>query len=75
MVFNWSLHESKSLQVSTTLLRILADLNNAIVWMVSTRPLISNSSNPFINTFVTVPRAPIIIGINITFMFHNFSIP
>ena len=34
----------KSLQVSKTLLSILVDLNNAVVWMVSTRPLISNSS-------------------------------
>ena len=43
--------------------------------MVSTRPLISKSSSPFNNSSVTVPRAPIKIGINITFMFHSFSIP
>ena len=38
MVFHWSLSDSKSLQVSKTLLSILADLNNVVVWMVSTRP-------------------------------------
>ena len=36
MVFQWS--DSKSPQVSKTLLSTLADLNNAVVWMVSTRP-------------------------------------
>ena len=43
MVFLWSLSDSKSSQVSRTLLSILASLNNAEVWMVSTRPLISIS--------------------------------
>ena len=46
MVFHWSLSDSKSPQVFKTLLSILADLNNAIVWTVSTRPLISKSSCP-----------------------------
>ena len=41
MVFHWSLSDSKSPYVSRTLLSILADLNDAIVWMVSTRPPIS----------------------------------
>ena len=39
MAFHWSLSDSKSPQVSRTLLRILADLNNLVVWLVSTRPL------------------------------------
>ena len=39
MVFHWSLSDSKSPQFSRTLLSILADLNNAVVWMVSTCPL------------------------------------
>ena len=71
MVFLWSLSDSKS-QVSRTLLSILANLNNAVVWMVSTYPPISKSSSPFINPLVIVPRAPITIDINITFMFHSF---
>ena len=69
VVFHWSLSDSKSPQVSRTLLSILADLNNSLVWMVSTRPLISKSPSPFINPSITVP---IIIGINVTFKFHSF---
>ena len=49
MVSYWSLNDSKSTQVSRTLHSILADLNNAVVWMVSIRPFISKSSSPFIN--------------------------
>ena len=58
MVFQWSLSDSKS-QVSMTLLSILAVLNNAVVWMVSIRPLISKSYGPFSKPLVTVPNAPI----------------
>ena len=64
--------DSKSPQVSLVLLSILVDFNNAEVWMVSTRPIIFNSSGPSTNLFVTVPRAPITIGINVTFMFRTF---
>ena len=59
-----------SLQVSRTLLSILAVFNNAVVWMVSTRPPTSKASRPFNNPLVTVPKAPITIGIIVTFMFH-----
>ena len=72
MVFPWSLSDSKYPQVSRTLLSIQAVLNNVIVWMVSTRPPTSKSSSPFSNPFVTVPKAPITIGIIVTFMFHSF---
>ena len=71
MVFHWSLSDSNSSQVSGTLLSVLADLNNAVVWMVSTCPIISKSSSPFNNPLMTVPRAPITIGINVTFMLHS----
>ena len=64
MVFHWSLSVSKSPQVFRTLLSILADLSNAVVWMASTCPLISMSSSPFTN--------PINIGITVTFIFHSF---
>ena len=57
IVFHWSLSYSKSPQVSRTLLNILADLNNAVVWMVSTSPLISKSSSTFTNSLVTVQRS------------------
>ena len=46
MVFHRGLSDSKSPQVSRTLLSILANLNNAVVWMVSAHPLIPNSSSP-----------------------------
>ena len=72
MVFYWSLSDSKSSQVSRTLLSILAVLNNAVVWMVSTRPPTSKSSSPFSNPLITVPNAPITIGIIVTCMFHSF---
>ena len=72
MVFHWNLSDSKSPQVSRTLLSILVDLNNAVVWMVSTCPLISKSSTPFTHPYVIVPRTPITIGIIITFMFCSF---
>ena len=72
MVFHWSLSDSKSPQVSRTLLSILALLNSAVVWMVSTRPPTSKSSSPFCNPLVTVPNAPITIGIIVTLMFHSF---
>ena len=72
MVFHWRLSDSKSPQVSRTLLSILAVFNNAVVWMVSTRPPTSKSSRPFNNPLVTVPKAPITIGIIVTFIFHRF---
>ena len=72
MVFHWSLSDSKSPQVSRILLSILAVLYNAVVWMVSTRQPTSKSSCPFSNPLVTVPNAPITIGIIVTCMFHSF---
>ena len=73
MVFHWSLSDSKS-QVSSTLLSILAVLNNVIVWMVSSRPPTSKSTSPFSNPLVTVPKAPILIGIMVSFMFHSLFV-
>ena len=72
MVFHWSLSDSKSPQVSRTLLSILAVFNSAVVWMVSTRPPTSKSSSLFNNPLVTVQKAPITIGIIVAFMFHSF---
>ena len=66
--FEWQ-QVSSSLR---TLLSILAVINNAVVWMVSTHPPTSKSSSSFNNALVTVPKAPIIIGIIVTFMFHSF---
>ena len=72
MVFLWGLRDSKSPQIPSTILSILADLNNAVVWRVPTRPVISKLFSPCTNPIVTVPRATIAIGIIVTFMFHSF---
>ena len=67
VVSHWSLSDNKSPKVSRTLLSILADLNNAIVWMISTCPLISLSSSPFTSP-LGFPNAPT----PVIFMFHSF---
>ena len=46
MVSLWNLSSRKSPQVSDILLGILVDLNNGVVWTVSTHPLIFTSSVP-----------------------------
>ena len=74
MVFQWSLSNSKSRQVSRTLLSILAVVNNVVVWMVSTLPPTSKSSSPFSNPIVTVPNAPITIGILLFWEFFTSAL-
>ena len=72
MVFHWSLSDSKSPQVSRTLLSILTDFSNVFVSIVSICPLISKSSSSCTKPLVTIPSVPITIGITIIFMFHDF---
>ena len=72
MVFHWSLRDNKSPQVSRTLLSILADLNNVVIWRILARPSISNSFSSFTKPLGIVPSAPITIGITVTLMFHSF---
>ena len=72
MVFHWSLSDSKSPQLSWTLLSILAVLSKAVILIDSTRPPTSKSSRLFNNPLVIVSRAPITIGTIVTFMFHSF---
>ena len=62
--FHWSLCGSKFLQVFRTFLSIVADLNNAVDWIVLAPPPISNSFNPLAKSLGTVPSTPITIGIN-----------
>ena len=71
IIFPRSLSDSKSPQVSRTLLSILADLNNDVVWMVNTPLLISESSNHCTKHLVTVPGAPIMTDNTLTFLFHS----
>ena len=74
MVSHWSSSDSKSSKASRTRLIILADLNNTVISMVSIRPFISKFFGLCTNPLVTVPRAPVTIGINIIFIFHGFFI-
>ena len=71
-VLRKSLCDSKSVQVSRTLLSILTNLNNAVVWIIFIRPLIFNSSSPLTKPLEIVLSALITIGITVTFMFHSF---
>ena len=71
MVFRRSLKDSKTTQVSRTFLSILADLNSAVVRIVSTLPLISDSSSLFSKRLGTVPSTPTTTGIIVT-MFRSF---
>ena len=70
LVFQWILSDSKS-QVSRTLLSILADINN-VFFYGSDSTSYSKSFTPSNNHMVTVPSAPIIFGIRVTFMLHSF---
>ena len=54
--FSLDFEYSKSLQVSRTLLSIVANLNKAAFWIVSTRPLTSKSINPFCSPLVISTR-------------------
>ena len=70
MISDLGLNDSKSHQVSRTLLSILVDLNNSDSLYSSS---FFKSSNPFINSLVAVPSALITTGITVTFMLHSFS--
>ena len=72
MAFHENVSDNKSPQVSETLLSILDDLNNAVVWMVSTCSVISKTSSSCINHLVAAPQAPITIGIIVTFILRMF---
>ena len=73
MVTHWSLINSKSPQVYRTFFSILADLNNSVVWMISTLPLISKSSHSCTNPLVTVPSVLITTDITVSSVFHSSS--
>ena len=70
--FHWSFRDSKSTQVLGTLLSILADINNVVVWMVSTCPFIFKPSIPFTNALWIVPSAEIKSGVTVIIISHSF---
>ena len=61
VAFHWGLSDSKNPQDSRTYLTILTDVNNALVWIVSARILISKFSSPFSKVLGIVPSALITI--------------
>ena len=71
MIFHWNLSDSKSFQVSRTLLSILADLNNTLVCMISILPPTTSLSSIFFRFLGTVQSTLSTIGMTDT-LFHNF---
>ena len=69
--FHLSLSDNKSPHISRTFLRILTDFNSAVVWMVSTIPLVSISLSFFIKLMRTTPSASITIGITVSLIYHS----
>ena len=65
VVFHWILRDSKSPHIFMILLRILANLVNDVVWMVSPHPLIFNSSRPFIKSLGIILSVLIIVTWNL----------
>ena len=72
VIFHWSLGNNKSPQVSRTLLRILADLNNVVIWIVSIHPQISNSSSPFPILWEPLQVCQSQLVSPLTLIFHSF---
>ena len=72
VVFHRCLNDRKSPQFSKTLIILLANLSSALVCIVLILLLISISSSFFSRFFGTVLRAAAMIGVTVTFMFHNF---
>ena len=70
MVFNWSV--SKFPLVLMILLSNQTDLNDAVVWIISSRPPVFYYFNLLIKSLETVPSALIAIGISFTFMVHSY---
>ena len=73
MGYNSSLSDSKSTQVSRTLLSIPHYLPNSVICIIS-NCLTFKSSSHVINPLVVVQRAQMIIVIFVTFMFHSFCL-
>ena len=67
--FHWKLSDTKSLQVSKTLLSTVAVFKNAVVSVI---PLICNSSSFLTKHLGTVSSAPTTIGITVTLTLHSF---
>ena len=69
MIFYWSPSDSKSPQVSRTLISILPDPSSPVVSIFF---LVCSFFCLFSRILETIPGAPTTIGIIFTLMFHNF---
>ena len=56
VVFHKNLSDCKSPRVSRTLLSILDNLNNTVVWIILILSLISYFSSPFSKILLTIPN-------------------
>ena len=72
VAFCRSQSDSKSPQFFMTLLSVLANLNGAVVWVVTILPLFSSSTIFFFRPLRTVSSVRTLIGTVVTFMFHVF---
>ena len=72
MVFHSISSDCKNPKVSRTLLSILADISNTVLWVFPKLSPIYTSPSPLTKLLETVHSAPYMIGITVTFMFHSF---
>ena len=72
IVSHWSLSDSKSFQVSKTLLRIFASVTSDVVLMVSARSFIFHFPIPCVNLLMIAPNTPINTGITVSLMPNTF---
>ena len=70
--FSLEFEQSESPTLYRIHLSIQVNLNDALVWMVSTGPFFPKSSKPFINPLVTAQNTLLTICIAVIFLFHNY---
>ena len=71
-VFHWGLRDSKSLLVTRTLLSLLVDFKNSVIWTGSILPPFFFHSSLFSKPLRTISSPLTSIGITITLTFHIF---
>ena len=74
VIFDWSPNDRKSPKASRTLLNILADLNNVVVWMVLIFPLIFYCSSPLSKLLEIVTSPLTTMGITVILICHSFLV-
>ena len=69
MVSHKSLNDNKSPQVCRTLFSILADLDNAVVWMITSRPLIPSFMYRFLLLIISMAHVSIMNSILMSWLY------